>query len=228
LRWTEEIDSVNVTGVEYIASMCELGDPALAQLPGSELSYHAIGVRNYQSSASLPGQSTSTVNFPIAAKFSSLKSLFVSTSYSTDVTDKLKHMYSGVSAGLQSYTFSIGSRLVSAKAPCGFSEIFSEFCKAGGVLCDPYSSTAANKDNYWRVLAPADIQGSFCVGLDTEEFACTKGPGVYSGMNTNSDDIHFRGDYTNALNSPQNINLSAFSVFDMQLLFLNGTCVALF
>jgi hypothetical protein len=228
LRWTEELDSVNVVRVEYIASMCELGDPALAQLPGSELSYHTIGVRNYQSSASLPGQSTSTVNFPIAAKVSSLKSLFVTTSYSADVIDKLKHMYSGVSAGLQSYTFSIGSKLVPAKAPRGYSEFISEFCKAGGVLCDPYSSTAANKDNYWRVLTPADIQGAFCVGLDVEEFSCAKGPGVYAGMNTNSDDIHFKGDYNNTSNAAQNINLSAFSVFDMQLSFSNGTCVALF
>ncbi|KAJ1401003.1 hypothetical protein B484DRAFT_405860 [Ochromonadaceae sp. CCMP2298] len=95
LHMAENIASVEVTDVEYIATIIELGDPALAQLPSSEVSYHSLGVRNYQSSASLGAGSTTTVSFPIAAKVSSLKSLFVTPSVASDNSANNRYTYSG-------------------------------------------------------------------------------------------------------------------------------------
>ena len=74
--------SLNVmTNVEYIANFIELGDSAMSvvasSLQGQPLQFVVPDYRNYQYSFALPQTTQTQVSFAIPAKFSSLKSIFI-------------------------------------------------------------------------------------------------------------------------------------------------------
>jgi hypothetical protein len=64
--------------------------------------------------------------------------------------------------------------------------------------------------------------GSFYVGLDLENYANSDKSAIFSGWNSNTDDIYFVGSFT----APSAITarFDAFALFDTVLVFENGTC----
>lgn len=122
------LDGTSVTGtkldeIEYIANFIKLSDGVMNQiyssLEGQPLEFALTDFSNYQYSYSgvINAGSVTPVNFPIAAKFSSLKSLFCTIRDRGTGTDTY-FPFSSVSAGITSYyCWRIGSNILPSKAP---------------------------------------------------------------------------------------------------------------
>ena len=203
--------------VEYIASFIELGDEAMqmieSSLEGEPLQFVFGDYRNYQYTYSIPNGSTTQVNMPIPAKFSSLKSLFVCTrDQGTGAYNY--YPFSTVNYGLVDYYFRIGPNIKPAKAPNTYAEYFSELIKAIGSMSDIHYSPNIEKISYNQFssvanTATADINGAtnigsgrFFIGLDLENYTEAPKDSIFAGWNSNTDDIFAVMDFNTTVTNP--------------------------
>ena len=197
--------------------------------------------RNYSYNAALPNAVTQ-ISKPIPAKFSSLKSLFVT------IRDTAKNgiityfPYSCNKFYRTSYFFRIGAQVIPSKIPDSTAEIFSETCKAMGSMSDLNHQPSielgsftqdlplANNGDTSIVIATAFFQsssinsGSFYVGLDLENYANADKGAIFSGWNSNTDDIYFIPTFGPNDPAVGSARFDAFANFDTVLVFENGTC----
>lgn len=239
--------SIIVSNVEYVANMIELSDEAMMtivnSLQGEPLQFVLPSWSNYQST--FPSGQTQ-INVPIPAKYSSVKSLF--SCFRDKFNTVLFMPYSSVTAGLSSYQYRIGSTLAPLKAPTSTkdnnAEYFAEVLKAIGSMSDNYHSPAIDKFSYSleasvteasianNTLYPHTIQrgnttsGSFCVALDLESFSNADKSAIFSGYNTNTDDIFLTLNYGTA--TPDQLRIDSFALFDQVLVCANGTAFVRF
>ena len=229
-----------LSNVEYIANFIELGDSAMelvsGSLNGEPLQFVVPDYRNYQFSYALALGSTSStqVSMAIPAKFSSLKSLFVTIR--DQGTGALTYFpLSSVTTGLVDYQFRIGSSIFPPKAVNTYPEMFSEVLKAIGSMSDlntqpsidkfAYSlvnSLTANAGSITEINPISSItSGSFYIGIDLENYINADKTNIFAGWNSNTDDIFAIMNF----NSPSAINVrfDAFAMFDTCIVFENGT-----
>ena len=64
--------------------------------------------------------------------------------------------------------------------------------------------------------------GSFYIGLDLENYANSDKASIFSGWNSNTDDIYFVPTYA-AQGAATTVRFDAFALFDTVLVFENGT-----
>lgn len=227
-----------ITNVEFVGNFIELGDPAMSMvyesLQGQPLQLVFPQFRNFQDSRLVAGGGTTTqINFAIPAKFSSLKSIFVT------IRDKgtgalTFFPYSSVNYALSRYYFRIGSQIMPAKAPDTLTEMFAEVLKAIGSIADINHHPSIEKASYSLIASTANstvletyggstcISGSFYIGLDLENYASASKDSIFAGWNSNTDDIYcvmdFRGSQAQA-----NLRFDAFANFDCVLVVDNNT-----
>jgi hypothetical protein len=233
-------NTLTVYNVEYVANMIELSDEAMGMIVGSlqgePLQFVIPSWSNYQTTAPASTQ----VNVPIPAKYSSVKSLF--SCFRDKYNTSLYMPYSSVSASLSSYQYRIGSNLAPLKPPASNTECFAEVLKAIGSMSDNYHSPAIDKLSYnlsastleaaitnntiyaHSILRGATISGSFYVALDLESFSNADKSSIFSGYNTNTDDIFLQ------LNFPTGVALriDSYALFDQVLVCANGTAFVRF
>jgi hypothetical protein len=117
-----------VTNVEYIASMIELSDSAMSMiessLDGKPLQFVFGDYRNYQGSYQITTATNTQITFPIPAKFTSLKSLFV-THRDQGTGAQGYFPFSCVNYGLVNYQFRLGPTLAPPKAVDDIVSMFS-------------------------------------------------------------------------------------------------------
>lgn len=212
--------TIAVSNVEYIANFIELSDVAMSMiqesLSGQPLQFVLSDWRNYQYNYALPDSTTTQMTMPIPAKFSSLKSIFITQRdrYNKDLyapfssnTCSLQGSGNPFVAG--NYYFRVGPNIVPAKAPSTTAEYFTEVLKAIGNMCDMYHSPSIDKNSYSQskavleaaiannTLYPHTISqginhsGSFYVGLDLENYTNAPKDQIYAGYNSNTDDIFY-------------------------------------
>ena len=237
------LSNIAVSNVEYVANMIELSDEAMMtivnSLQGEPLQFVVPSWSNYQSTFA-SGQTQ--INVPIPAKYSSVKSLF--SCFRDKYNTVLFMPYSSVTAGLSSYQYRIGSNLAPLKAPASTSEYFAEVLKAIGSMSDNYHSPAIDKISYNlgasttevtitnNLSYPHSIQrgnttsGSFCVGLDLESFSNADKSSIFSGYNTNTDDIFLTLNYGTA--TPDQLRIDSYALFDQVLVCANSTAFVRF
>ena len=240
----EKASTFAITNCEYIAQMIELSDNAMNIIResqnGQPLQFVNPDYRNYQYNFALANGTNTQVTMPIPAKFSSLKSLFVAIRDSGKVNSITYFPYSCNKFGISSYFFRIGSVVMPSKVPDSIPEMFSEAVKAIGSMGDlnhqpsieltSYSqdAPAANSGDVsvafnTAIYAVSAINsGSFYVGLDLENYANSDKAAIFSGWNSNTDDIYFIPSFT----APSAITarFDSFALFDTVLVFENGTC----
>ena len=260
-------NSFNITNCEFIAQFIDLGDEAMSMIYsslGSEpLQMVVPDYRNYQGSYQVTVGSNTLLNFPIPAKFSSLKSLICS------VRDRLPantqtnayFPYSSVSFGIQNYQFRLGSQVVPSKAPDTIPEMFEELSKAVASLADlnhqpsieKFSYQLANSNAY-NTNAAQGIgssstftvtldgagtvsncnAGSFYAGIDLENYSSASKTSIFSGYNSNTDDIFWQPTFNPTANSTGvsaigangttfNLRLDAFANYDCVVVFQDNT-----
>jgi hypothetical protein len=230
-----------VDSVEFVAQMIELSDSAMSiissSLGGSPLQFVIPSYRNYQFAQTLAQGAAAQLNFPIAAKFSSLKSLFVTQ------RDRLGTAtffpMSSVTAGLSDYQFRVGSVPVPAKAVATRAEQFAELLKAIGSLSDithqpsiessayNLAATGANTHTTDAVGASAIHSGAFYVGLNLENYEASSKDTIFAGWNSNTDDIYYVANYA-APAAAINLRLDAFALYDAVVVCENQTAYVRF
>ena len=224
-----------LTNVEYIGNFIELSDNAMtmvqSSLGGGPLQFVLPDYRNFQYSYQLT-TAAAQVNMPIPAKFSSLKSLYV---MARDKGTGIANYFplSTVKLSLNSYYFRLGSLITPAKAPSTTVEFFSELLKSVGSMSDlnhqpsidlrsyAYDTSAANSIN------GITSSGSFYIGLDLENWASAPKDQIFSGWNSNTDDIYVVLDYP-AQASAINVRYDAYAMFDTLLICDNNTAFVKF
>ena len=224
------VSGIKVSNCEYVANFIELSDQAMSivqgSLQGQPLQFVVPDYRNYQFSYSL-GTSATQVQMPIAAKFSSLKSLFITVRDKGTGADAY-FPFSSCSKKITDYTFRVGSQLMPPKAPTTLPEMFSEVLKAIGSMSDLNHQPSIEKYSYSlqdSAAHTADAKtssGSFYIGLDLENYANAPKDSIFAGYNSNTDDIYCIMNF-GAQASATTTRFDAFALFDEVIVFENNT-----
>ena len=225
-----------ISNVEYVANFIELGDSAMSvvasSLNGQPLQMVVPGWRNYQFSYALPAAQTQ-VTMAIPAKFSSLKSLFITI---RDTAPTLAYYpLSSVTCNIIDYQFRIGASIFPPKAPNTLPEMFAEVIKAIGSMSDLNYQPSIEKNTYQLAASVANTieleannasnvsSGSFYIGMDLENYVNANKDNIFAGWNSNTDDIFAIMNFKANAGAP-NVRFDCFSNFDQCAVFENGTC----
>ena len=242
----QALTSFSITNVEYVALFLELSDSAMDiinnSLGGQPLQYVIPSFRNYVYTYALPVAATQ-VNVPIAAKFSSLKSLF-GTMRDTANTAQTFFPLSTCHYGLSSYNLRIGSKIIPAKAPSTISEFFIEACKAIGSVSDINHCPTMNMYSYAKnginaanvetatVFSTTSISNNFMIGVDMEVYANAQKDAIYSGYNSTTDDIFCQMQFGGLANwgnaAIPSLRFDFFALYDSLLICENSTALIKF
>ena len=231
-----------LTNVEYIGNFIELSDTAvemvMSSLQGQPLQFVVPDYRNFSYTYSIAAGSATQVAMPIPAKFSSLKSLFVMARDTSQVA--LQYFpWSTLTLYLSDYQFRVGSQLMPTKAVNTNQEQFSELLKAMGSMSDLSHQPAIDSSSYLGVkVKPAAItsaasilttqSGSFYIGLDLENYCTAPRDTIFTGYNSNTDDIFAIINFVGTNGTAINARFDAFALFDEVVVFENGTAYVKF
>ena len=137
--------------------------------------------------------------------------------------------------------FRVGAQVLRSKVPDTLPEMFAEAVKAIGSMGDLNHQPSIDNSSYTQDVPAANAgdinvlfdtnyygvsatnSGSFYVGLDLENYANADKAAIFSGWNSNTDDIYFIGSF-NAAAAVAAARFDAFALFDTVLVFENGTC----
>jgi hypothetical protein len=228
--------SVTLTNVEYVGQFIELSDVAVGMiqesLQGAPLQFVVPDYRNYQYTFALANGTDTQVNMPIPAKFSSLKSIFV-TARDKGTGTATFLPFSSVKNGITQYYFRIGSQIMPTKPPNTDAEMFAEVIKAMGSLADIAHQPSIDKNSYTLNASTAVVEpisginsGSFYIGIDVENYAGSSKDSIFAGYNSNTEDIFLVANFT----APSAITarFDAFALFDEVVVFENSTAYVKF
>lgn len=223
--------------VEYIAEFLELPDSAIQAIKAGSSSPLQMVIPDYRTYATstVLQNSVTQVSVPIAAKFSSLKSIVVSQRPTTGATGL--YPTSSSSFNLQSYTFRIGSEVLPSTAPSTLPDFFNEACKCFGSLADLNYQPSIDVDAFNGLYSQAAMtlygqgqslnSGSFLAGIDLESYQNADKSTIFSGLNTNNSDIFYQPIH-NATGANQAITYTAMACFDSVLVCENGVAYVRF
>jgi len=185
------VSTATLSNVEYIGNFIELGDPAVAMikdsLGGAPLQFVVPDYRNYVYNYTMTDGASASIAMPIAAKFSSVKAIFISVrDQNTGAASYFP--FSSVTRNISDYQFRIGPNVFPPKAPATPVEMFAECLKAIGSISDinqqpsidKTSYTLINSGNTAALLDTASsvsnqYSGSFYIGIDLESIVCKRG-----------------------------------------------------
>ena len=167
---------------------------------------------------------------PIPAKFSSLKSIFCTVRDPAKSSTITYFPYSCNKFSMTSYFFRIGSVVLPSKIPDSTAEMFSETLKAIGSMSDLNHQPSVELSSYSQDIPNTNLgdiniqtatafygqsainSGSFIVGLDLENYANADKNAIFSGWNSNTDDIYFIPTF--GPNTALTARFDAFALFD--------------
>jgi hypothetical protein len=188
--------------------------------------------RSYTNSAAITTTGTE-ISFPIPAKFSSLKNIFVASRTTTNAGTAGLYPMSHCKFGLSQYNFRVGSEVIPSTAPTTVPEFYNESLKCFGSLADlnlqpsiDFISYSLDIPTTVTTLAGASTSdsGSFILGIDMELYQNTNTQSIFAGTNTNNSDIFLLARYVPQGNVT--LNQVAFAAYDQVLVFEGGVCYA--
>jgi hypothetical protein len=232
------VSTATLSNVEYIGNFIELGDPAVAMikdsLGGAPLQFVVPDYRNYVYNYTMTNAAAASIAMPIAAKFSSVKAIFISVrDQNTGAASYFP--FSSVTRNISDYQFRIGPNVFPPKAPATPVEMFAECLKAIGSISDinqqpsidKASYTLINSVNTAALLDTASsvsnqYSGSFYIGIDLENYANAPKDQIFTGYNTNTEDIYAMLNFGTQTGG-NNVRFDAFCNFDCVLICENQT-----
>jgi hypothetical protein len=228
-----------LTNCTYVGEFLQLPDSAIAAIKAGSSSPMQVvlpSYRSYTNSVSVPATTLTQSSFPIPAKFSSLKNIFVATRSTAglDAQYPSSHCAFGLgSANSTGYFFRVGSEVLPSTAPTAIPEIYNEAIKCFGSVADMQLQPSIDNTAYQLdvpntiaglVQASTKDSGSFLIGIDMEIFQNTDKSSIFAGTNTNTSDIFAVINYY----TPSALTLlqTAFACYDQVLVFEGGVCYA--
>jgi hypothetical protein len=168
---------------------------------------------------------------PVAAKFSSLKSLLVTPRESNRVGVATYYPCAHVKNGLAQWTVRIGSEVLPSTAPNSDPEFFSEAAKCFGSLSDMNYQPSIDRTSFSQDTAVAmganaagaatTESGAFLIGLDCETYQNVDKSAIFAGMDTTTSDIFVTMQYGTVI-AATTMLYNAFACFDNVIVFENG------
>lgn len=224
---------LQLSNVEYIANMIELGDSAMSiiygSLEGQPLQFCIPQFRNYVFSQQLQTAQTECA-IPIPAKYSSLKSLLTTVRQKGTGSHGGFFPFSTTKSGLTQYQYRLGALITPSKPPASTVEYYTETLKALGSISDIHYQPAIDKASYSLDVPVASNDtatsvssthsGSFVIGLDLESYVSADKSTIFSGVNTNTDDIFLYATFAGQGSAVQT-RFDTFANFDAVLVFEN-------
>jgi hypothetical protein len=243
----------NLSNVEYVGEFLELSDAGINTIMSgsdSPLQFVCPGFANYQYSVALPNSQSQT-SIPIAAKYSSLKSLICTIrNTAAGVNTATYYPYSSHSFACSQVYWRIGSKVIPSKPLTTNEEFFIETLKCFASISDQMYQPAVDLETYIMAAPVAATSGepdgvagsisntttvtlngaqlgsgAFALGLDCEVFAGAERDAFFQGLNTNTDDIFLVINH-NAANISARYDI--FAMFDRVIAFENGTAYSRF
>ena len=232
------VSTAQLSNVEYVGNFIELGDPAVAMikdsLGGSPLQFVVPDYRNYNYMYTMTNGAAASIAMPIAAKFSSVKAIFV-TVRDQNTGAASYFPYSSVTRNVLDYQFRIGANVFPSKSPSTPVEMFAECLKAIGSISDinqqpsieKFSYTLQNSGNTAALLDTAtsvssQYSGSFYIGIDLENYANAPKDQIFTGYNTNTEDIYAMINFGTQTGG-NNVRFDAYCNFDCVVICENNT-----
>ena len=237
------LTSFTLTNVEYVASFLELSDSSMEvinnSLGGQPLQYVIPSFRNYVYTNTIGTAVTTQINAPVAAKFSSLKSLFANMRKTANVGAQTFFPHSSVHHGLSSYNLRVGSKIIPAKAPSTVSEFFIEACKAIGSVADINHCPTMSMYSYNVKTDTANVETqllysstsmskNFMLGVDLEVYANADKESIFSGYNSLNDDIFIQMTFDGSVAADTPCRFDFYALYDSLLICENGTAYVKF
>lgn len=222
--------TIKLNNVEFIAEFLQMSSgaiDAIAQRAGGALQMVVPDWRNYVYSTVVANNST--VSMPVAAKFSSLKSIVVSQRDGATTGTATYYPNAHIKNGLAQWTMRIGSEVLPSTAPTTDPEFFSEAAKCFGSLADMNYQPSIDNTSFSQnapvavtsdVLAANTDSGAFLIGLDCETYQNVDKSGIFAGMDTTTSDIFVNMVYGTVVAT--NMLYNSFACFDNVLVFENG------
>ncbi len=243
----------NLSNVEYVGEFLELSDAGINTIMSgsdSPLQFVCPGFANYQYSVTLPNNQTQ-VSIPIAAKYSSLKSLICTIrNTAAGVNTATYYPYSSHPFKCNQVYYRIGAKVLPSKPLTTEEEFFIETLKCFASISDQMYQPAVDLETYTMAAPVAATEGepdgvagsisntttvtlngaqlgsgAFALGLDCEVFAGAERDAFFQGLNTNTDDIFLVISH-NAANISARYDI--FAMFDRVIAFENGTAYSRF
>jgi hypothetical protein len=240
---TGGVPTLTINNCEYVGNFIELGDPAIAMikdsLGGQPLQFVVPDYRNYVYNYALTNGSSASLAMPIPAKFSSLKALFITIRDNWNTVQTFP--YSSVSRNILDYQIRIGANVMPSKSPSTLPEMFAEVLKAIGSISDINQQPSIEKSSY-SLVSNAVVatqldsatsvsyqqSGSFYIGIDLESYANSPKDSIFTGYNSNTEDIYAIINFTTQAGATSNARFDAFANFDCVLICENNTAYVRF
>ncbi len=217
--------------VKLIANMVEMSDQAMgiiqSSLGGKPVEWVCQSYSNYVYNATLQNAVTN-VSMPIAAKYNSLKALYICM---RGTPDGAVDSYADDSPTftLAEYSTRIGAKVIPSEKPTTIPQFLAEAERALGCVSNRHSP---HSYTYEQITTAADNAGglarssAFMVGVETESYSNTDiGGRVYQGLNTSTDDIFFQAQFT-AGNDV--VRFDAYACYDQLIVIDNGAVAVQF
>jgi hypothetical protein len=227
------------SGINYCGEFLELPDSAVSAIKsGSSSPMQMVlpSYRSYTNSAAVPAATATQVSFPIPAKFSSLKNIFVASRTTAGLAAQYPSSHCAFGVGSSNsigYQFRVGSEVLPSTQPSSFPEIYNEAIKCFGSLADMHlqpsidnTAFTLNAPNTVAGLVEASTEdsGSFLIGIDMEIYQNADKTSIFAGTNTNTSDIFSIINYYSA--GAITVLQTAFACYDQVLVYENGVCYA--
>jgi hypothetical protein len=244
--------SFKLNNVEYVMNTIELGDSAMqtiqSSLGGGPLQFALGSFRNYAWNGVTTANGSTTFSVPIAAKFSSLKSIIIAT---RDNVNNIPGTVNGFfphssdKFQLNQAYFRIGSVVLPPKFPTTSAEYYAELLKAVGSMSDLQFNPAIDWMSYNQdysgitpgilvgpgtavalatdATASTTCSGTFYYAIDLENYCSASKTEIFAGHNTNTDDIFYNCSFTGDGTNAYSIRFDAYAHFDQVLVFESGT-----
>ena len=217
--------------VKLVANMVELSDQAMSivqnSLGGKPVEWVCQSYSNYVYNATL-GAGVTNISMPIAAKYNSLKALYICMRGSPD---GLVNRYADDSPTftLAEYSTRIGAKVIPSEKPTTIPQFLAEAERALGCVSNRHSP---HSYTYEQITSAADNAGglarssAFMVGVETESYSNTDiGGRVYQGLNTSTDDIFFQAQFTAGNDE---VRFDAYACYDQLIVIDNGAVAVQF
>jgi hypothetical protein len=209
-----------------------------SSLGGQPLQYVIPSFRNYIFTYALPENTPIQINAPIAAKFSSLKSLFGVFRNTANVAQTFFPL-SSCHYNLQSYNLRIGSKISPAKAPASVAEFFIEASKAIGSVSDINHCPTMNMYSYNKqinvanvetnvLMSTTSISNNFILGCDLEVYANAEKESIFSGYNSTTDDIFIQLQFGALAAAIPALRMDFYALYDSLIVCENNTAYVKF
>jgi hypothetical protein len=224
--------------VKLVANMVEMSDQAMgiiqSSLGGKPVEWVCQSYSNYVYNATL-GAGVTNISMPIAAKYNSLKALYICMRGSPD---GLANRYADDSPTftLAEYSTRIGAKVIPSEKPTTVPQFLAEAERALGCVSNRHSPHSYTYEQITSAVDNATAaaggpgalvrSSAFMVGVETESYSNTDiGGRVYQGLNTSTDDIFFQAQFTAGNDE---VRFDAYACFDQLIVIDNGAVAVQF